>query len=109
MNATYTKLRTGEWGVKISGVSTPVSFTPNYSVTVTKKDGTQKSERIAKIVWQGEGVAVCAITKQATTYTVNRNSDVYVGRNGNEMVRGCSACRSLGRMCKQCYFDEYDC
>jgi hypothetical protein len=37
-----------------------------------------------------------------------QNGDIYRDRKGNEMVRGCSACRSLGYMCKQCEFDEYD-
>jgi hypothetical protein len=36
------------------------------------------------------------------------NGDIYRGRNGEEMVFGCGACRSLGRMCRRCEFDEYD-
>lgn len=30
------------------------------------------------------------------------------GGSGYRPVRGCSACRNIGRMCKQCQFDEYD-
>lgn len=34
------------------------------------------------------------------------NGDVYTGRNGNRKVFGCADCSRLGRMCKQCQFDD---
>lgn len=54
--ATFTKLRSGEWGVKVQGTAKA-----GQQVTVTKKGGDTKQVTIAKVVWSGKGVAICAI------------------------------------------------
>ena len=54
--ATYAKLRDGSWGVRVTGPAAA-----GQSVTVRKKDGTSKVERIAAVVWEGDGVTLCSI------------------------------------------------
>ena len=60
--ATYTKLRSGEWGIRLIGRATE-----GQMVSVAKKSGETKSETIARVVWtgrdsrSGESVSLCAI------------------------------------------------
>jgi len=58
MTTTYTKLKSGEWGVRMAG-------TPKVGarVSVSKKDGSTKTETIARVVWSGDGISLCAIAK----------------------------------------------
>lgn len=60
MRATYAKLTSGKWGVRVTG-AVP---SPGTTVVVTKKDGSTRTEVIEKVVWQGEGVALCTIREQ---------------------------------------------
>lgn len=58
---TYTKLRSGEWGIR-----GPASILRDGAeVTVAKKSGERKVERVAKVVWQGDGIALAAIAQRA--------------------------------------------
>lgn len=61
--ASYTKLQSGAWGVRITGATPPKT---GQRVTVTKKDGSTATETINRVVWSGNGVYLCAIAaKQA--------------------------------------------
>ncbi len=53
---TYTKLRDESWGLRVEGRPAP-----GQKVTVTKKNGEQKTETIGKVLWQGPDVALCTI------------------------------------------------
>lgn len=57
---TYTKLNNGSWGVRVRGTATK-----GQKVTVTKKDGTTKTETIAAVLWSGDGVSLCSIAPSA--------------------------------------------
>ena len=46
--ATYTKLKNGQWGVRA-----PAGVTVGQSLTVTKRDGSSKTETVAAILWAG--------------------------------------------------------
>jgi hypothetical protein len=61
MSATYTKLKSGEWGIRV----TEGTVTEGQTVTVTKKSGETKEEVVAKVVWSGNGVTLCAIRASA--------------------------------------------
>ena len=63
MNATYTKLRSGEWGIRVTG-NAPVA---GQFVTVTKRDGTTKKETVTRVLWSGDGVYLCAIAPKASS------------------------------------------
>lgn len=69
MEATYTKLRSGEWGIRIAG-----STTVGASVVVAKKSGERKTETVARIVWQGEGVTLAAIAPTSRVSSRSRRS-----------------------------------
>ena len=57
MTTTYTKLRSGEWGIR----STQCALSPGDEILVSKKSGETKRETIARRVFAGGGVALYAI------------------------------------------------
>jgi len=88
MSVTYTKLQSGDWGIKIQGGPLPESGT---SVTVVKKSGDKKTERIDKILWSGSD----AKTGDAV-YLCSVERGTFVGRQtfGRVAYRcGCDCCR----------------
>lgn len=57
MPSTYMKLRDDSWGVR-----TTVKVTPGSLVTVTKKSGETKEERIKAVLYTTpEGVSICSV------------------------------------------------
>ena len=62
MATTYTKLKSGEWGVKVEGAA-PAK---GASVTVVTKSGKVKTEIVRNVVWSGNGIALCAIDQRAS-------------------------------------------
>lgn len=56
MKITYTKLKSGEWGLRADG-----ELRRGDRVVVTKKDGTTKTETVGTIVFRGNGVTLAAI------------------------------------------------
>ena len=102
MQATYTKLRDGSWGVKITGCRAD-GFTPHYAIPVEKRDGTKKDERIERLVWKGEGVVIYTIVQQ------QKRTSAYGGR-GYGRRTGCR-CGSIedeprDSDCRQCQHDN---
>lgn len=71
MKATYTKLRTGDWGLRIEGARVGEG-TP---VVVVKRSGERKSERVGRVVWSGNGVTLATISRSATRRTSRRDPD----------------------------------
>lgn len=55
--ATWTKLRDGSWGLRVDG---PV--VAGQPVTARKKSGAITIETVARVLWAGNGVSLCAIT-----------------------------------------------
>lgn len=67
MKATFTKLKTGEWGVRVEG--TP---TVGQEISVTKKSGEVSTVLVSKVVWEGtnpEGhaLSLCEIEAKQST------------------------------------------
>ena len=56
----YSKLKSGDWGVRITGTGKTGSM-----VNVQRKDGQIKPEKLGKLVWEGNGVQLYAIDKGA--------------------------------------------
>jgi len=56
MATTYSKLRSGNWGIR-----TTDRVAVGDTVTVEKRDGSRKVETIAQIVWKGDGVTLAAV------------------------------------------------
>lgn len=59
MNATYTKLRDGSWGLRIQGIANNL-----HAVTVTKKSGETKTEYVDRIVYRGNGIMLATIARK---------------------------------------------
>lgn len=56
MSVTYSKLRSGDWGIRST-----TELQPGQSVTVVKRDGGKKTETVDKLVWSGNGVWLATI------------------------------------------------
>lgn len=56
MAASYTKLKSGGWGVRVEG-----QVKEGDTVTVTKKSGEKKQETVSRVLWRGDGVAICEV------------------------------------------------
>jgi len=62
MQATFTKLRSGDWGVRVEG-AVPAT---GASITVAKRDGSRDTVVVERVLWTGDGVALCAIQRRAS-------------------------------------------
>lgn len=82
--ATYTKLRDGSWGVRVEG-SVPKAGT---TVTVSKKDGSSKTETLARLVWSGNGISLWATAAPKTPQAGRRRP---VG-DCDDFCQGCPRC-----------------
>lgn len=56
VEGTYTKLRSGDWGIRVQGIPQP-----GQQVLVRRKDGKAKWERVDRVLWKGDGIALCSI------------------------------------------------
>lgn len=64
MKVTYTKLKSGEWGVRSKGAA---PLQPGVMVMVRKKSGETKQEKVKQVLWtgteDGQTVSICAIER----------------------------------------------
>lgn len=93
MRATYTKLRSGAWGIRIESDTKPVEGT---DIEVTKKDGTVKTEPLVKIVWSGDGLYICAIAAQEAPAPTADGPLVECGDCGQMVPAGRPSCEACG-------------
>lgn len=82
MEATYTKLRSGDWGVRVQGIPEP-----GQSVLVRRKDGKAKWETIHRVLWRGDGIALCSIVERSY-----RGGPRIPRRESDEETRICWEC-----------------
>jgi hypothetical protein len=57
MQATYTKLNNGEWGIRVTGSRPKLGET----VEVTKRSGEVKEEQVGIVLWSGDDVHLCTV------------------------------------------------
>ncbi len=91
MTATYTKLKDGSWGVRVTG-------TPSHEgrvITVTKKDGSAKQEALGPRVWEGNGVQLLRINSgyRATKSSARRTGCSCGSLEGVPRASDCWTCR----------------
>lgn len=67
-NVTYTKLRSGNWGIRSTS-----ALTVGGSVRVTKKSGETKDETVGPLVWSGNGVWLYAIASERPSRPATRS------------------------------------
>lgn len=60
MIATYAKLRSGEWGVRVVSDRKPSS---GDVVIVRERSGVNRTEMIERVIWTGQGVALCTLRR----------------------------------------------
>lgn len=103
MSASYTKLRDGNWGVRIVGPAPQQGAT----VTVTKKSGETKTETIGRLLWEGDDratgrhVCLCSIIKTNTSNTSGANrrrGGRYVCEECGDYVEPGTRCWETGMM-----------
>ena len=99
-NATYTHLRDGSWGVRLVG-----NARENQSVAVTKKDGTTKTETIARVLWTGrdsksnQTISLCSIAQNGNGHS----------SSGGHSARRPGICVNCGDPCNPRYSRCLDC
>jgi len=59
MSATYTKLKSGEWGIRCTE-----RVKAGQRVTVSTKAGKEQSEVVNKVVWQNDDLWICSIEEK---------------------------------------------
>lgn len=79
--ATYTKLRSGEWGIRVAGGAL---LARGATVTVIKKNGESKTETVQNKVWSGNGVALYAIQPRSRDFRGPGNPEYDGGRRGGK-------------------------
>lgn len=88
MMATYTKLKSGDWGIKIVGGG---ALREGVQVQVRKKSGDLKYETIAKILWRGpDGTLLCAISQRSGS------GSGYTSRTGSSTTASSGTCPNCG-------------
>lgn len=99
MQASFAKLKTGAWGVRIVGSAAVMAGSP---VTVTTRAGERKTITLGQRVWEGDGVTLWACAAEA-----RRASSGY-GGSGYRRT-GCS-CGSVEGMVKSsdCWTCRHD-
>ena len=70
IQASPTKLRSGEWGAKVQ----TANVSEGDSIQITTRAGKSWTASVAKVVWRGEGVAIVATRSKPKTCTVNGRS-----------------------------------
>lgn len=61
LSATWTKLRDGSFGLRVSSED----VRPGETVTARRKDGSTSREIVGRVLWTGEGVALCTVGSSA--------------------------------------------
>lgn len=69
MTATYTKLRSGDWGIRVEG-----EIHAGNSILVEKKSGETKTETVNRVIWSGNGISLCTIARRGRTGNTTRSS-----------------------------------
>jgi hypothetical protein len=112
--ATWTKLKSGEWGIRVEGKATA-----GQSVTVRKRDGSTSTVSVGKVIWTGNGVSLCTVGSErrepvgASRYgsyaTIGQRQQARMERTG---WTGCSCGSIEGNPrdsdCATCRFDGGD-
>ena len=86
--ATYTKLRSGDWGIRINLAVYPEPETGSL-LNVAKRSGETKQERVSRVLWTGDGyngqpVALATIERTARSRTGKRHHPEYKTTSGGK-------------------------
>lgn len=98
IQATPTKLRSGDWGAKVHG-----HVHEGDTIQITTRAGKSWSAVVAKVVWPGDGVAIVATQSSSNGHRHHRRDpDAYVcrvcGHDGDTCADLDCTCRACGGM-----------
>ncbi len=106
VNATFTKLKSGEWGVRV-----PYKVEAGQQISVYPQSGDVKQVVIEKVIWKGNGIWLCAIEQRKRPRT--KRDAAWAEKTGQ--CRSCSNAyvdaphhRAMEGYCGYCAFDEFD-
>ncbi len=91
MSATYQKLKSGEWGIRVQGTAKA-----GDSVSVRTKAGVVKAEIVKAVVWSGDGVTLCAVEPRERSNGRSTTERKYMRKYGWDGKRGSSSYYSSG-------------
>jgi hypothetical protein len=97
---TYTKLRDGTWGLK---VTEPVS--PGQVITVTTKSGESRKETVIRTIWTGPTHSVCTFAAHPRKATKSRLSNGRC-RECRGPIVDAPHCKAREGLCGSCAFDD---
>lgn len=100
MEVSFTKLRSGDWGVRVKG-----SVKPKQWVTVATRSGRSSRVQIDRIIWQGEGAMLCSVIPE-NPHQRGVRTDRCRGCGGP--YRDADHHIAMEGYCGHCAFDEFD-
>jgi len=93
MNAVYTKLKDGSWGIRVHGCASI-----GQKITVTKRSGESRTERVSKVLWTGKAHD----GQEASLVTIERRQRMGAGHGAAPSVAGYSSYCTGNDSCR-CY------
>ena len=72
MTATYTKLKSGDWGIRVA-FNSPSSVAVGTTVVVSKRSGETKSEIMERVLWHDATTFICAVKPSARPASSKRH------------------------------------
>lgn len=104
INATPTKLRSGDWGAKVQG-----RVRKGDSIQITTRAGKSWTATVAKVVWSGNGVAIVATQSRSGYTPAVRDARGYVTERGHYDGYCGYPCPVTGRKCCPANGPCHDC
>jgi hypothetical protein len=100
---TYTKLRSGGWGIKVDGTAVA-----GQVVIVTTKAGATRTETVAAVVHSGPAYSVCTIVPKPWRQPKRPGSRLSNGRcrECRGPVVDAPHCKAREGLCGSCAFDD---
>lgn len=100
-----TKLRSGDWGVRVFSTDVKAGATVN----VFARSSGKRWDAIVDSIERVDGDTTICSTRKAPATTAARPSGTTHRHGGRCREHGCSAPAVREGYCKQCFFDEFDC
>lgn len=92
----FTKLRSGDWGIKGDAKFIRSAIDNDATVTVVKRSGEQQIVRPERIIWSGQGAAIASIV-------ADRPQRSRSSRRQRPECTECGAHGPAGMACTECY------
>ena len=108
--ATFTKLKSGDWGIRVEGKTQE-----GANETVTKKSGEKQIVKVAKVVWTDGKISLCTIESDKASGSKSTPPGKCCNCGGplnqwerSHGVRRCIECRDGGGNARggQSYYDR---